>query len=61
MTLGMVVVAAFYVGGGRLVNSMYKQLDGVSMWQIWVKTLGFGFWQEPVIATSWTFVKASLR
>jgi hypothetical protein len=61
MALGMVVVGAFSVGGGRIVDSMYKKLDGVSVWQIQVKTLGFGFWMEPVMATSWTFVKASLR
>jgi hypothetical protein len=32
MALGMVVVAAFSVGGGRLVDSMYKKLDGISVW-----------------------------
>jgi hypothetical protein len=40
---------------------MYKMLDGVFVWQIRVKTLGFGLWQEQVMVTSHTFLKASLR
>ena len=40
---------------------MCKWLKGGFVWQTRVKTLGFGLWPEPVMATSWTFLKASLR
>jgi hypothetical protein len=29
---GYGVVAAFSIGGGHLVDSVYQQLDGISMW-----------------------------
>jgi hypothetical protein len=32
-----------------LAGLMYKLLDGVFVWQIRVKTLGFGLWSELVI------------
>jgi hypothetical protein len=44
-----------------LVILMYKMLDGVFMWQIRVKTLGFRLWSEPVMAAYPTCLKASLR
>jgi hypothetical protein len=44
----------------RVVGSMHW-LDGVLVWQIRVKTFGFGHWPEPVMATSCALLKASSR
>jgi uncharacterized membrane protein YkgB len=52
---GHLLLAPEVVG---LVASMYTMLDGILVWRIQVKTLGFGLWPEPLITTPRVFVKA---
>jgi hypothetical protein len=44
-----------------VVDLMRRLRDGVLVWQIRVKTLGSGYWSEPVMSMSYAFLKASLK